>query len=82
MINHITSIHKFVLSFFRRKTIHMTSSVVISQDRHLITSSHEVWWEFSKGTSSQVLYISDKSVKLYMLPSDYNCNQFFFFVSI
>lgn len=44
--------------------MHMISSIVISQDHHLITSSQEVWWEFSKETSSQVLYISDKTETL------------------
>jgi len=47
--------------------MHTISSIVISQDRRLITSSREVWWEFSRETSSQVRYSPDESNMPYML---------------
>lgn len=58
--------------------MHMISSVVISPGRRLIISSQEVWWEFSKETSSQVLYLSDKTKIIFMLTSDHICNLLFF----
>lgn len=67
---HITAslLTAVLLLLFRIKTMHMISSVVISQDRLLIISSHEVWWEFSRGISSQVLYISGKTELVYVKP--------------
>lgn len=59
--------------------MHTISSVVISLGRRLIISSQEIWWEFSKETSSQVSYISDMTNDIFMLTSDHICNHFFFF---
>lgn len=75
------SIFTTLFFIFRTKTVHTISSIVISQGLHLITSSQEAWWEFSKETSSQVLFISDQSQMISMQRTS-GINQIFFGISL